>query len=166
MSYKANCLNCKKPLVRISPKGNNKKFCNTSCRNKARSEANKKRVAEWQRAKQDRLASEPSDTKVQCLICGRYYVQVGSHIVQRHNITAREYREYYELEVKRGTVPDWFRELKGKQALENGTFKNLKVGKKFWFKKGQKGVGVYKRSPITLERIRKIQKLSLIKKGI
>jgi len=80
-------------------------------------------------------------------------------------MTAREYREYHDLEVKRGTTPAWYRELKGNQALENGTFKNLKVGARFRFKKGQKGVGVYKRSPITLERIRKIQKLSLIKKG-
>jgi len=30
----------------------------------------------------------------------------------------------------------------------------LKAGKRFWFKKGQKGVGVYKRSPETLEKLK------------
>ena len=77
---------------------------------------------------------------------------MGSHIVQRHGITARQYREEYELEVKRGTVPEWYRKLKGEQALKNGTFKNLEAGAKFRFKPGDK-VGVYKRSPVTLERL-------------
>ena len=161
MSYKTDCLTCKKPLVRNSPRANNKKFCSLHCRNKSY----QKRVSAWQLARNDRRASTPDPTKIQCLICGKYYVQVGSHVWNRHEMTAREYREYHDLEVKRGTTPAWYRELKGNQALENGTFKNLKVGARFRFKKGQKGVGVYKRSPITLERIRKIQKLSLIKKG-
>jgi len=48
------------------------------------------------------------------------------------------------------------REHKGKQVFENGTVNNLKKGKKFRFKKGQKGLGLYKRSPITLERVAKL----------
>ncbi len=67
---------------------------------------------------------------------------------------AGEYREYFKLEVKRGVVPDWYRKLKGEQAIDNETYKNLIKGAKFRFKKGQEGVGVYKRSPITLDRLK------------
>lgn len=42
--------------------------------------------------------------------------------------------------------------------MENGTYKNLESGAKFRFKKGQIGVGVYKRSPITIERISNLGK--------
>jgi len=97
--------------------------------------------------------------KIECLICGKYYRQVGSHIFGTHKMTARQYREDFELEVKKGILPDDLQKLYAEQALENGTWKNLKVGKKFWFKKGQKGIGVYQRSPITIERLKKLHKL-------
>lgn len=91
---------------------------------------------------------------IQCKICGKWFRQVGSHVTQVHKLTAREYREYIGVDVKRGLLPDDLRKLYGEQALENGTYKNLKAGKKYWFKPGQEGVGVYKRSDQTLERLR------------
>ena len=69
-------------------------------------------------------------------------------------MTGREYREYFELEVKRGVVPEWYRKLKGDIALDNETYKNLENGAKFRFKKGQAGVGVYKRAPATLDKLK------------
>ena len=81
-------------------------------------------------------------------------MQVGSHVFNQHQMLAREYREYFGLEVKRGTVPDWYRKEKGDTAIQNETYKNiLTAGEKFRFKKGQEGVGVYDRSPITLARV-------------
>ena len=147
-----NCKICGKPL----PNARFRTFCSAKCRNKANNLKQKESGynVNWQRAKRDKVASVPSDRKCQCLICGKWYVQVGSHVVNVHHITAREYREQFELEVKRGTVPEWYREKKGKQALDNETYKNLEAGAKYRFKKGQEGVGVYKRSPITLERLK------------
>ena len=49
------------------------------------------------------------------------------------------------LDVKKGTVPKWYRKMKGDQALENGTYKNLKVGKKFRYKKGDPRLQLYGR---------------------
>jgi predicted transcriptional regulator len=130
---------------------------------------NKKRqkyIKEYQRQKRDEIASIPDNNKVKCLICGKYYVQVGSHIVQSHGITAREYREQFKLEVKKGIVPKWYREMKGEQCIENGTVENLKKGKKFRFVKGQKGPGIYKRSEITIARLREqIKNIRKIKKN-
>ena len=131
-------------------------YCSEKCRNRANNQKSAKYNVEWQRAKRAREASKPSPDKCQCLICGKWYVQVCSHAYLVHGLTGREYREKFELEVKRGVVPEWYRKLKGDQALDNETYKNLEAGAKFRFKKGQKGIGKYKRSPATLKRLKSL----------
>jgi predicted nucleic acid-binding Zn ribbon protein len=138
----------------LLPNARYRSFCSAKCRNKFYNKKNQKNNTAWQRAQRDKKASEPSPDKVQCLICHRWYVQVCSHVWAIHKMTGRKYREYFELEVKRGVVPTWYRKSKGEQAIDNGTFKNLEAGEKFRFKKGGK-VPVYKRSQITIERLRK-----------
>lgn len=112
----------------------------------------------WNRRKADAIASKPAKNKIQCLVCKRWYRQVGSHVWQRHKMLAREYRQEYGFDVKRGQLPPDLRKLKADYVFENGTVRNLKKGKKFWWKKGQKGLGIYIRSPQTLERIRNLNK--------
>ena len=132
-------------------------YCSEQCRNKFNNIKYRDRQTEWQRAKRDRIASVPSPDKCQCLVCGKWYVQICSHAYQVHGITGREYREKFELEVKRGVVPEWYRKLKGDQALDNETYKNLEAGAKFRFVKGGervKKISKYKRSPATLKRLR------------
>ena len=129
-------------------------YCSEVCRNKFNNQKYRDRQTAWQLAKFDKIASVPDpEHKCQCLICGKWYVQVGSHAYIRHGMTGREYREKFHLEVKRGITPNWYRKLKGDQALDNETYLNLEKGMKYRFKKGQKGIGKYKRSPITLERL-------------
>lgn len=153
VEFRKNCKVCDGKII----KKRFRSYCSDTCRNKFNNQKYSDQHVAWSRARRDLEASKPDDKKVQCLICKKYYVQVGSHIVQVHGVTAREYREAYDLEVKKGTVPGWYRELKGDQALENGTFKNLKVGKKFWFKKGDKKAGRYKRSPVTIDRLKNLK---------
>lgn len=141
------CPICKNQFKRTS---NSQKFCSTACRESTYLEYR----AKWQLEHHDRLASQPSTNKVQCLYCSRWYVQVGSHIQQRHGMTAREYREYYDLERKRGIVPEWYRKQKGDKTLSNKTFLNLKAGAKFRFVKGDKRAGRYERSHVTMERLK------------
>jgi hypothetical protein len=153
IEIRKTCKVCGEPIVGKRFRS----YCSSSCRNKF---FNKKYSAEhtrWQRERNNKIAEKPSINKVQCLICKRWYVQVCTHTLQVHGVTGREYREAFDLEVKRGVVPAWYRKMKGEQALENETYKNLEKGKKFRFKKGQEGVGVYKRSPITLERIKNLK---------
>ena len=145
------CNLCKKSF---KPEYNNMKYCSGVCRRKTHYA---KFGARYQRDIADKLSIKPAKNKIQCLICGHWYRQVGTHIVLRHEMTAREYREHFNLEVKKGMLPPDYREFKAQQCLENGTWKNLKVGKKFWFKKGSKIAGHYKRSPITLERLRHLK---------
>lgn len=150
------CKNCGGPL----PNARYRTFCSKKCRCQANNKKQATYRREWQKNKRDEVAAIPSDKKLQCLICGKWYTQVSSHAYQIHGLTGREYREKFELEVKRGVVPAWYRKLKGDQALDNQTFKNLEAGAKFRFKEGQKGVGVYKRSPVTLERLKNLHKLN------
>lgn len=111
-------------------------YCSEQCRNKRNSIKYRKHNSLMQRLKHDIIANIPSKEKKQCKICGRWYIQLGSHIVQRHGMTAREYREKFNLPLKKGIVPKWYKDFKGKQALDNKTCKNLKLGKKFRYKKG------------------------------
>jgi hypothetical protein len=153
----------KKRICKMCPNeltGRQRIFCSPTCRNKNNYQKRKVYQAEYQIRKRDELASKPSSDKCQCLICGKYYVQVGSHIVQKHGLTAREYREYFDLEVKKGILPPWYKKFKGDLALKNGTFKNLKAGEKFWFKNGDGRAGKYQRSHITLERLKVLHKFN------
>jgi len=75
--------------------------------------------------------------KIKCLICGCWYWQVGSHIFQRHNMTAKEYRELYNLPLRRGIQPDWLRKIRRENALKHKTYKNnlIKKGQVTRYKK-------------------------------
>ena len=150
MEIRTDCKVCGGDL----PNSRYRVFCSAKCRNKWNNDKYTPRNAELQRLRADKKASVPSKDKVQCLICGLWYVQLGSHVQARHDMTAREYREEYGLDVKRGTVPKWYRKQRGDQTLENETYKNLKKGAKYRFTKGQEGVGVYKRSPQTIDRLK------------
>ena len=132
MKYKIrilkNCLVCGQSITQKRYRT----YCSAKCRQK---EANKRTYKCRLEGARERRGKYSPD-KVMCLICGRYYVQVGSHVAQRHHMSAREYREEYELPVKKGIVPLWYKKLKGDIALENKTYKNLEAGKKCWFVKG------------------------------
>ncbi len=147
--------------IKPRPYANNVKFCSIKCRHKQ--EYINRGGKEAQRAYLDKIRENDGKPKIKCLICGKSYRQVGSHIFNSHGITAREYREAYGFDVKRGQLPDDYRELKAEQAIECGGVKNLKQGKKFWFKKGDPRVGRYTRSKQTLERLKNNGKNRFIK---
>ena len=148
-------------------------YCSDTCRVRHYNKKRYKYQVEHARRKRDKEAEKPAKNKIQCLICGRWYRQVGSHITQVHKITAKDYRRDFGFDVKKGQLPEDYRQLKAAQAIECGGYLNLKRGKKFWFKRGQDGVGVYHRSNETIERMRgavsnkkKINKCLVCKKAI
>lgn len=125
-----NCIECGKPIT--------KKKCYKFCCAKCRQKNTNRRWYQNQKLWSQNKRGAYSKNKVLCLICGKYYVQVGSHIVQTHNITARKYREQYDLPVKRGILPLWYRKIKRDLAIENKTADNIKKDNGFRFKKGDK----------------------------
>jgi hypothetical protein len=129
------------------------KYCSKKCRDKAIRIRWQPYYSLLQQRRYDRKAVKKPG-RIQCLICGRWYRQVGSHIAWRHEMTCREYREFFDLERKRGILPPDLKELKARWVFENGTIKNLQAGKKFWFKKGDPRIGKYRRSHITMARLK------------
>jgi hypothetical protein len=146
------CSQCKKEFT-PRPHANNIKYCSVLCRNKVYYK--KRGGAEAQREYLYKRAEGDKRPKIKCQICGKAYRQVGSHIAQVHGCTAREYREEYGFDVKKGQLPHDYRALKAGQAIECGGAKNLKLGKKYWFQKGDKKAGRYKRSDETMARLKR-----------
>lgn len=93
---------------------------------------------EYQKEWQAKKRGQKAPGKIQCIICGGWYYQVGSHIAQIHGMTARQYREEMDLPVRRGILPVALREKKARLAMSTGTYRNLKKGKKYRYKEGDK----------------------------
>lgn len=92
------------------------------------------------------------DGKIKCLVCGRYFVRPISHVWQVHGIDAREYKEAFGLDVKKGIATDDYKQRMREHVFENGTVNNLKKGAVYRFKKGQSTN--YERSAQTMERLK------------
>jgi hypothetical protein len=143
------CFTCKKEMVRTS---NSQRFCSVQCRQYNNQDFKRLRSAEWQRERRaTQLAKHPG--RIQCLFCLKYYRKVGAHVVSMHEMTAREYREYHQLEVRRGILSEYERVPLRENVLSNGTINNLQKGKPFRFVKGGK-VPSYVRSQETRDKMK------------
>ena len=118
-----NCIVCGAKLVRPSdPKAHTpRRYCSKTCRYRFYDKRYHDYRLEYVRNKTG--AYRPDKKK--CAICNKWYVQVVSHIVQRHKMTNREYREMFDLPFKRGIVPDWYRQEKKALNYYSGTYKNI-----------------------------------------
>ena len=101
--------------------------------------------------------------KLKCLICGKRYDHLGSHIWHGHKITAREYKEEFGLPYNIALISDTI-EQKKSAAFEKHREKYvknlLKNGKKYQFKKGRLGIrriSQHERDVI-MKRIRNVNK--------
>ena len=79
--------------------------------------------------------------KLKCLICGKTFDHLGSHLWHGHHILARDYKKEFGLPYKMSLISDEIKEKKRKATLlYEPTFKkNFKGSKKFQFKKGKTG---------------------------
>jgi len=80
--------------------------------------------------------------KLKCLICGKEFKHLGSHIWHGHKILAKEYKEEFGLPYNMALISDEIK-LKKQDAFEQDRERyvaNLKkAGKKYQFVKGQSG---------------------------
>lgn len=56
-----------------------------------------------------RIAKSP-DGRLICHICGQPFVKLGSHVVQKHGMTSRQYKQMFGLEVGRGLITNEHKE--------------------------------------------------------
>lgn len=153
-----NCIVCKN-LIILKPGARNatrRRYCSSFCRTRYH---NRKCYAnggaERQRVYVEKQREKDTREKIQCQLCGKWFRQVGSHVWERHNMLARDYRIMFGFDRKRGQLPTDLREHKADKVFENGTVDNLKLGKAYWFKEGSSLAGRYERSQQTMERLRK-----------
>lgn len=69
-------------------------------------------------------------------------------------MTAKEYKQEFGYDVKRGLLSDKARSRIRKHTLSNGTINNLKNGKRYWYKSGVSTN--YERSEQTTERLKNV----------
>lgn len=123
-----------------------------------------KRSTEYYRHYRNRKQGKPSYTEadmMKCLLCNESFVFLGAHVYQTHKILMLDYKKQFGFDIKRGQTKGQYRELKNKT---NRGIKNLKLGAKYRFVKGDKKAGKYERSQETLERLVKIRSLRRKKK--
>lgn len=100
---------------------------------------------------------------LKCLLCGKKYKHLGSHIWHGHKITAREYKEEFGLPYKMALITEEIKEKKREKFYERADeyLENLKKsGNKYQFKKGQTGhrrISEHERK-IIIERINSVNK--------
>lgn len=101
---------------------------------------------------------------IECLICGKKYKRPCGHVRQVHGITAREYKEAFGLDLKKGIITPEDREKMRLHAIANNMPERLgKAGKKTQFKKGH-NIN-YERSEQTVQRLRAHWSIVSNKKG-
>ena len=78
--------------------------------------------------------------RLKCLICGKMFLHLGSHIWHKHKILAKEYKMEFGLDINHALIAPSVK-LKKQIAFEEDREKYLKnlikCGKKYQFKKGE-----------------------------
>lgn len=97
------CLHCSKDIT-INKYGNNKKYCSVKCRHDASYESRRRSWVKFN-YKLSIIKGMPATDKIECLICHLFYYKPMSHAWQKHGISAREYKNSFELEQK-GLIPE------------------------------------------------------------
>lgn len=93
-----------------------------------------------------------SEGFVQCHICGKYYHGLGHHVTQAHNITAKEYRRDFGLDLNcRLSSEDLVK--KRRSLVSDKSLENLSKGEDSRFKKGHNRTESKYVSPQTRERL-------------
>jgi len=148
------CNKCNKEIIR-SPRANNVKYCH-ECRQEAYKYTEYR--TQWQREQRDKIATTEKKGKIACVFCGKYYIKPVSHAWQVHGMEEREYKDYAGLDHKKGVIPLHHKELLQDHVKANYAevvAKNLlKGGRTTRYKKGGEGIGVYKRSKQTMDRLK------------
>lgn len=122
------CKVCGGPITNLR----SRTYCGKPCRDKYNNKVRYKRHGN-KYSNEKRGLYAPSKRK--CLICNRWYVQVGTHVFIRHGMTAAEYKEEFDLPTSKGVIPKWYKKKKGEIAIENETYLNLEKGKHTRYKK-------------------------------
>lgn len=107
IDLESHCLICGKPTEFASLNLGYNKYCSKKCRNRSLSISNKVFLTEEDERAQKELkyksdiiddyheSLKKEAEEAECLICGKYYANLGYHVGQAHNISPKEYYNKY-----------------------------------------------------------------------
>lgn len=103
--------------------------------------------------------------KIKCLICKKEYTRPLVHVWQKHGITSIAYKQRFGLDLGKSITTEEDKEIMREHALKHldTIKKNFEKGKDFRFLKGK--FNNYKRSPETMERLKKHWEIVANRKG-
>jgi endogenous inhibitor of DNA gyrase (YacG/DUF329 family) len=137
VEIRTNCKICNTPL---DAKKRQRTYCSKQCRTKGQwidlkaketPERREKRLS-YGRAKYSRYAKG----KIRCRLCDKWFIKPLAHTWQVHKLGQNEYKEIFDLPLKRGIIPECHRKILSQNVWENGTIENLKKGVARRFIKG------------------------------
>jgi hypothetical protein len=138
LNYKIVCQVCKKPFKTSRPQY---KYC-AGCRKIAY----RKLQTEGSRRFYAKNTGLFSKGKLKCKICGKWYIQLCSHVIQKHGMTSKEYKQMLGTYTSKGLIPKWYHDLKSEQVKPSSKLSALIHGYKTRFKPGDSRAGNYQRS--------------------
>lgn len=96
--------------------------------------------------------------KIECLLCGKKFVRLLSHVRQTHKISSTEYREAFGIPKNVGLIPESHKELLRSYINKDTIERITKLGEKTRFKKGGEQ-GKYERTPEEKKRLQRLMAL-------
>jgi len=76
--------------------------------------------------------------RCECLICGKEFRNLGGHLWQSHDISAKEYKEFFSLPYSLPLISDETKQKKSEANKRKKMWKYLiKYGKKYRFQRGK-----------------------------
>ncbi len=148
---RTDCKVCHKPLT-----SNQLIYCSDDHREEDYALKQKQRYAD--------KASIPSEGKLQCKLCGKWYKHLGSHIAHGHHMLAKDYKEEFELPYNMALISDEVHDKmseafwKDPERAEEGLSRLVESSIPYRFKKGctgQQRTSEHERKMI-LERIKNV----------
>lgn len=153
-----NCKQCKAPID-FTTRSNSALYCSVACYQRATNERTAEYRANYQRARSNARALDPSPDKLQCAICKRYYRRVVRHVNEAHGMTARQYKQdILDVDVIKGLLTPQDRANMRRHTKRNGTINNLQAGKGTRYQPNDKRAGNYRRSAQTMARLHVLHK--------
>jgi len=153
---------CRAKLPTSGRNWTRRRYATISCRNRVTNRRWREYHNDWQRRRwRQRTAEKWPDSLVKCLDCGEKFAQLGTHVIAKHGyLSARDYREAHQLELKRGLTKGGYRRLKSKQVKITGNICNLEAGARYRFVTGDgrpQLANANRSRPVVMRVIAKVQ---------
>ena len=109
-----HCVQCQKDIP-SKGKNNNVKYCSKSCDDIFNHDKN---IVKYIKANRDKY-SKYAEGKFKCPFCEGYYIKLAGHTFRRHEMAARDLKDYLKLPRGTGIIPEWHKGILREHVFRN-----------------------------------------------